>query len=61
MSRPTKAQVLKLQTRIDQLELLCIGIAQERRELVVNPDSNNSNLIRENVLALEKQKQAAQS
>jgi len=61
MSRPTKAQVTKLQTRIDQLELLCIGIAQERRELIINPDSNNSKLIRENVLALEEKKQAAQN
>lgn len=61
MSRPTKAQVEKLHTRITNLEATCVAIAMERKELVLNPDSNNSKLIRENVLALEEKKQAAQN
>ena len=61
MSRPTNAQVLKLHNRIRQLEATAVSIAMERRELVLNPDSNNSKLIRENVLALEEKKKAAQN
>jgi len=61
MNKPTRAQVAKLHARITNLEATCVAIAQERRELVLNPDSNNSKLIRDNVLALEEKKQAAQN